>query len=300
VDHKLKLISVRTDSEGMCIDHLRELLSAHRAAKSKDECSLWHPLIYIIPTHHNPTSKTWSAKRREELGRLAASEGALVLADEVYQMLSFPDSSPPPPPMLEFERSDIGSIISLGSFSKIFAPGVRLGWVQVAKGKEKLISKFHLSGVVQSGGGLNPFTSAIMKSGMELGLLGEQLDSLRESYALRAKTLHGALVHNFSSYEGFQVEEAAGGFFLWMRLPKHTRTHRHIDAKRFKDFCAQDKIGVSFKEAALFLEESRGQSDQDEEEKRSYVRLSFAFYPVEDLEESAKRLRKALDQFCCL
>ena len=101
-------------------------------------------LLYTVPVHNNPSAATLSPRRRHHLVRLAHEYSFTVVADEVYQMLTFPGRPEPPPPLRLFEAqylqqqqqrrlsaTQTGSsgsrVVSLGSFSKILAPGLRLG-----------------------------------------------------------------------------------------------------------------------------------------------------------------------------
>jgi DNA-binding transcriptional MocR family regulator len=114
-DYKLKVISTPIDEDGIIIEALEEKLANQKPV-----------FIYTIPVFHNPAGVTLSVNRREKLVNLAEKYGFLVVADEVYQMLAY--SATPPPPMTYFDTS--ARVLSLGSFSKILAPGLRLGWMQ--------------------------------------------------------------------------------------------------------------------------------------------------------------------------
>ena len=99
--------------------------------------------------------------------RLQLSEeyGFLIIADEVYQLLCFPQSNPPPP-MFTFDKH--GTVLALGSFSKILAPALRLGWIQ---GSPHLLKRIFDCGQLDSSGGINPVISGIVHSAIDLGLL---------------------------------------------------------------------------------------------------------------------------------
>ena len=81
-------------------------------------------------------------------------------------------------------------VFYLGSFSKIMAPGLRLGWIQAGA---KLMSRLTGCGLVDSGGGLNPFTSGVMRSAIDLGVLENQLEKLKTVYTRRKIALSNAL-----------------------------------------------------------------------------------------------------------
>lgn len=118
LDHGLNVVGVPTDRDGLDVDALDLMLQdGHRPR-----------LLYVIPTYQNPTGATLTPQRRHRLIQLAQRYGFTILADEVYQLLHY--GPPPPPPLATMDDTDHGCVISLGSFSKILAPGVgsRLAW----------------------------------------------------------------------------------------------------------------------------------------------------------------------------
>ena len=105
---------VRSDADGMDTDHLAEVLAAHPDAK----------MIYTVPDFANPSGTTLSLPRRRRLIELANAYGLLVLEDTPYRPLRYEGESLPTLKSLDTE----GRVLHLGSFSKILAPGMRLGW----------------------------------------------------------------------------------------------------------------------------------------------------------------------------
>ena len=173
-DYQLKIIGTPIDENGLIVEALEEKLEKHKPV-----------FLYTIPAFHNPAGVTLSSSRREKLVSLAEKYGFLIVADEVYQMLAY--TSIPPPPMIYFDTS--ARVLSLGSFSKILAPGLRLGWMQA---KPSLLEPFIVCGYLDSGGGLNPFVSSIVNSMIELDLQEDYLSLLRKTYHERMVTLSEA------------------------------------------------------------------------------------------------------------
>ena len=133
-DHRLKVVGIPTDENGIIIEALEEALQHERPA-----------FVYTIPTFQNPTGATLPPGRREQLVELSRTYNFLLIADEVYHCLHF--DLPPPRPLAA--HSAEGNIVSLGSFSKILAPGLRLGWIQ---GPPPILQRLTLSGVADGGG----------------------------------------------------------------------------------------------------------------------------------------------------
>lgn len=220
--------------------------------------------FYTIPTFHNPSSRTLCAARREKLVQLSLDYNFKIVADEVYQLLAY--TITPPPPMAKF--TEYGSVLSLGSFSKILAPGLRLGWIQT---QADLMERLVKNGLIFSGGGLNPFTSAIVQSAIELDLQAKQLSHLKQVYSQRKNALNSALRENLGDLVSFV--EPGGGFFTWLRLPQG------LDAEKLLP--EANKHDVNFLPGSNFSPQ-RG--------LKNHMRLSFAYYEASELKEAVKRL----------
>jgi len=254
-DHRLEPVAIPTDQEGLNIEALEAALKRYRPA-----------LLYTIPSFQNPTATTLSPARRKRLVELSQEHDFLIVADEVYQLLHY---GPPPPPSLGRFASS-GSVLSLGSFSKILAPGLRLGWIQAAPARLQALTQ---SGLVASGGGLNPFTSALVRSALELGLQEAHLNRLRETYRSRLEAVLGAL----SLHRLKPRYTPEGGYFVWLELDRALNTQVLLEQAL--------KAGVRFQPGPKFS--SRGGFTHA-------LRLCFAYYDVPDLIEGVQRLAAIL------
>jgi 2-aminoadipate transaminase len=256
-DHHLKVISIDTDDNGLIIESLEEKLTTS------------HPnFLYLIPTFQNPTGHTLSQRRRERLVQLAQEHDFIIAADEVYHLLSYAQR----PPNSFAAYIDVENVISLGSFSKILAPGLRLGWIQA---HPKRIKRFVVGGLLDSGGGLNPFTSAMVRWVIESGDLEKNINKLVNIYGSRVNVMDLALRQHLPDVE---YSTPQGGFFFWLRLPEvMDATELRNNARTFK---------VDFRPGTLFS--SRG-------ELKDYIRLCYVHYEAEEIEEGIMRLRQCLE-----
>lgn len=257
-DHRLRVVGLPTDEHGLVIEALEEALQRQRPA-----------LLYTIPTHQNPSGATLSLPRRRRLVELSQQHGFTVLADEVYHCLSYGDVAPPPP-LASFV--DSGAVLSLGSFSKILAPGLRLGWIQ---GQGDRLQTLAQCGLLDSGGGLNPFTAAIVRSALELGLQEQHLERLRQVYAGRLAALDAALRRDLAGRLVYR--RPGGGFFIWARLAEG------MDAESLQGSARAH--GVDVRPGVRFS----GQGGL-----RDFVRLCFACYDEAQLAEGVSRLAAAI------
>jgi DNA-binding transcriptional MocR family regulator len=255
-DFKLNIISTPIDENGLIIEALEENLAKHKPV-----------FIYTIPAFHNPAGVTLTADRREKLVGLAEEYDFLIVADEVYQMLTYGPS--PPLPMIYYDTS--ARVLSLGSFSKILAPGLRLGWMQAVP---SLLEPFIVCGYLDSGGGLNPFVSSIVNSTIELGLQKDYLNFLRETYQGRLAALNTALSRYIPA---LQYTVPDGGYFIWSYLPEGT------DAEILLAEASNHQVG--FQPGIKFSSDGG---------LRHYLRFCFAYYGKEQLVEGVERLAKVI------
>jgi len=257
-DHGLRVEGLATDRRGLLPEALGQSLRRGRPA-----------MLYTVPTHHNPAGTTLPADRRQQILELCREHGVLLVADEVYHLLSF--AGRPPAPLAA--SAGQGGVLSLGSFSKILAPGLRLGWIQ---GAPPLLRRLAACGFLDSGGGLAPFTSALVGGLLERGALDAHLRKLRAVYGSRARALAAGL----SSLPGASAELPAGGFFFWARLPGIADTEELLPAAR--------AAGVTFAPGRRFSV-SGGQ--------RERLRLSFSYYDERRIGEGLERLGEAIRGF---
>ncbi|HVF25202.1 MAG TPA: PLP-dependent aminotransferase family protein [Anaerolineales bacterium] len=258
-DHHLKVIPIAMDENGLVIESLEENLKRSTPK-----------FLYTIPIHHNPTGSTLTDERRVRLIELARQFDFLILADEVYQLLSYTDDSPKP--FAAHTGADTENIISLGSFSKILAPGLRLGWIQA---QPQRIKRLATSGLLDSGGGMNPFTSAIIRSVIECGDLEKHVKSLIETYRPRLQKIDMCLTQHLPEIT-YTVPK--GGYFFWLRLPGQ------IDATELRQ--QAKTFNVDFRQGGLFSCIGGAKNN---------IRLCFAHYDEAHIEEGILRLKACLE-----
>jgi 2-aminoadipate transaminase len=257
-DHDLRIVPIQTDQNGLVIEDLEEKLA-----------QVQPKFLYIVPTFQNPGGFTLPHGRRDRLVQLSQERGFLIVADEVYHFLNY--SSQRIKPFATY--TDPETVVSLGSFSKILAPGLRLGWMQA---HPDIIKRLVTSGLLDSGGGLNPFTSAIVREMLEAGDLDRNISRLIAAYRSRLAAMASALRQELPQA---LFETPQGGFFFWVRLPG-------VDAGQLQQKTLEFKVG--FRPGIRF-------SSQDG--KRDFIRLCYAFYDEEMIEEGVRRLRHCLESF---
>lgn len=258
LDHGLDIVSVPVDHDGLDLDALEETLARTNPA-----------LMYTIPSFQNPSGQTMSAKRRKRLVELSQEHDFLILADEVYQLLSYYDS----PPEALGTMSENGNVLSFGSFSKILAPALRLGWIQTSTERAKRLTEI---GAVNSGGSLNHFTSHVVRHAIDLGLQQTHLEKLQATYRGRVEAMDAALTEHLSNHVTWTRPN--GGYFFWLKLKKDT------DARELQP--KAQELEVEFKAGELF---------SSSRILKNYIRLSFAHYDEASIREGIARLKPIFD-----
>jgi 2-aminoadipate transaminase len=258
-DHGLRVIPISMDADGISLDALDEKLAEFNPK-----------FVYVIPTFQNPSGVTLTSARRNQLVERAQQHDFLIVADEVYHFLGY--SETPPLAFANF-TARIEQAISVNSFSKILAPGLRLGWITA---HAAVIKKLIGSSLLDSGGGMNPFASALVRGLIDSGGLADNIASLRQVYALRRDSLDEALREFLPMAE---YKFPAGGFFFWVQLPG-------IDAAELQRKAREFNVGI--RSGVLF---STRNTQPD------FMRLGFCFYDSSDLRAGVKRLRACLEKY---
>ena len=255
-DHHLQVVPIETDENGLIIQSLKEKMMVYKPK-----------LLYTIPTHQNPSGRTLTQERRTRLVELSQQFDFMILADEVYQLLSYNGQ----PPTSFGAYTDVENVISLGSFSKVLAPGLRLGWLQAHPNK---INRLVTCGLLDSGGGLNPFTSAIVQGVVESGDLEKHINSLIEVYRARLNFMDLSLRKHLPQVT---YSTPQGGYFFWVRLPDD------MNASELRRKAEDFKVDI--RQGALFSSRNG---------LKNYMRLCFVFYEQDKIEEGILRLKECL------
>jgi 2-aminoadipate transaminase len=261
-DHPLELIAVPADEHGLRVDALAETLVKLRRAGRRAR------LLYCVPTFHNPTCTSLRAERRAALVELAANEQLLIVEDDVYRELSY--DGPALPSLWSLAAPD--TVVRLGSFAKSLAPGVRLGWLTAGP---TIAGRLIGSGLLDSGGGVNHFTSLMVTAFCASGQYDQQIARLRAAYRARRDALLAGLATHLPP--SCTWTKPGGGFFVWVRLPEG------MDAAALLPHA--ESAGVAYLPGARFHTGGGGSNT---------LRLAFSLYDQDELVEATMRLGVAI------
>lgn len=164
-------------------------------------------LLYTIPCFQNPTGITASAERRREILAVCERRGVLIIEDDPYRCLNY--DGPVPPTYLSL-AGDSGCVIYCSSFSKVIAPGMRMGWLVLPDSVVKRFESYQIcGGLIQQ-----PLTHRAMHIYLENSDISKRVEYLRGEYKKRRDSLVRELTEQAAPL-GLRVNRPSGGFFLW-------------------------------------------------------------------------------------
>jgi 2-aminoadipate transaminase len=185
---------IEGDDEGP----LPEALAAARGAR----------FVYLLPNFQNPSGRCLSAARRLALVAAAGAAGVPIVEDNPYGELWF--DAPPPPPLA---ASAGAAAIYLGSFSKVLAPGLRLGYLVAPKALYPKLLQAKQAADLHTPG----FNQRIAYELIKDGFLQQHLPALRQRYRAQRDAMQAALQQHLPP--GCRWQQPAGGMFFWLQLP---------------------------------------------------------------------------------
>ena len=262
-DHGLRPIQIATDGGGLLVDALASRLAA--LARQGERARM----LYVIPNFQNPSGITLAADRRPAVLELAERHDLLVVEDDVYRELAYTGAVPPS----LFALDEARRVMRIGSFSKILAPGLRMGWLL---GPAGTIQRVIQSGLRCMGGGANPLIANILAHYCQQGLLEPHLERLRRVYQERRDVTLAALEAYMPGGVGWT--RPAGGFFVWLTLPAPLRAAEVAEQAREKGVLIP--VGDPF-----FAEVPTGQ----------HLRLAFSYVKMDKIQEGVQTLARVLE-----
>ena len=199
-----KFVEVPMDENGMIMEELEKVLATTENVK----------MVYAIPDYQNPTGRSWPMERRTKFMEIVNKYEVPVIEDNPYGELRFEGEALPALKSMDPK----GLVIFLGSFSKILAPGYRLGWVCA---ETEILQKYNC--MAQSAA-LQASTIGMMEVSKFIDMfdLDEHVDRIRACYAHRCQLMVETMEATFP--EGVTFTRPTGGLFTWVQLPAYINT----------------------------------------------------------------------------
>ncbi|SHM73284.1 PLP-dependent aminotransferase family protein [Gracilibacillus kekensis] len=253
-----RFIEIPMDEDGLQTERFAKLL-----ADRKSKGLPLPQLLYTIPTFQNPTGTTLTEERRRHLLELADTYDFLIIEDDAYGELFFHDQ---PKTLKAWDKAN--RVLYVGSFSKVIAPGLRIGWVSATK---EIIEKlFWFKKDLD-----HPFAQAVMSNYLRQYPLNKRLSLIQESYKEKCSLMKDALADYMPDSVSWYVPR--GGYFVWVKLPGEDTSELLEQAT---------KKGVSFLPGKHFF--------LDERDGREWLRLSFSYEDSTAIVEGVKKLSEVV------
>ena len=249
-------LQVDVDDDGMIVEQLEELLL--RGARPK--------FVYTVPNFGNPAGVTMSLERRERLVALCREASVPILEDNPYGMLRFEGD-----PLPCLRTLDPENVIYLGTVSKVFSPGVRVGW---ALAEQSVIQRLVLAKEAADLCG-SSFTMLVTERYFAGDRWRANLGSLVDLYRSRRDAMIEALAEHFP--EGSTWTRPNGGFYVWATLPTYVDTQALL--------AAAVERRVAYVPGTAFYPDGRG---------KDQMRLAFCYPPEDRIREGVARLGSLL------
>lgn len=248
-----RYLQIDIDDDGMVVDRLEEALVRGERPK----------FVYTCPNFGNPAGVTLSYSRRQHLVSLCREAGIPIIEDNPYGMLRFEGE-----PLPALRTLDPDNVIYLGTVSKVFSPGVRVGW---AHAEQSVVQRLVLAKEAADLCG-SSFTMLVTERYFaEEHHWRMNLSTLVEVYRARRDAMLEALDEHFP--DGATWTRPSGGFYVWVTLPDWFDTRAML--------AAAVERRVAYVPGTAFYPDGRG---------RNQMRLAFCYPPVERIREGIARL----------
>ena len=258
--YETKVVEIEMDKDGIIIADLKKKMKMYPNAK----------FLYTIPDFQNPTGISMPLRRKKALMNAVKGSNLMILEDSPYTELRY--SGKRVPTLLSLDED--GRVIYLGTFSKILAPGFRIGWVIANK---DVISKFVIA---KQAADLQPntLTQYIASEFLNVLDMERHINSIIKVYGHRRDVMLKALADYMP--KGVTWTKPDGGLFLWITFPEY------IDSNVLLQDCIKRK--VAFVPGAPFFAE---------EPEKNHCRMNFSFVDDEKLIEGIKNIAEAVKAY---
>jgi 2-aminoadipate transaminase len=254
----IEFIEIGQDADGLDVAALEATLD-RRAAEGRSPPKL----IYNVPEFHNPTGATMTAARRAALIALAEARSIAIVEDSPYRRVRFEGADQPL--LKALDRS--GTVFHLGTFSKLVAPGLRIGWVAA---EPALIARMVQ---LKSEGGTSPLIQRIICDFAHSPDFPVHIERVQAAYRERRDRIMAAVARDLPAA---RIALPEGGYYVWLTLPSH------VDGDLLAAKAAE--AGVHLIAGSRFFAGAGGDAP------RHHIRLSFSYTTPDQIDDGVRRL----------
>jgi len=257
-------VQVRLDNDGLNVKQLEDKIKELRDKGKKVK------FVYTIPTFQNPSGVTMSEEKRKYLLELANEYDFLIIEDDPYRELNYSESEPPLP-IKHWDNE--GRVIYLGTFSKVLAPGFRIGWVV---GNPEILRRLEIA-KQRRDLHTNSFCQYIAAEYIKQGYLFRHIQKIREYYKPKLKAMLEALQEHMPS--AFSWTKPSGGMFVWVSGPSSLNT--------------TDMLEKAVSNGVVYVPSEAFYPDRS---VKNAMRLDFTFVSTSEIIEGIRRLAKTCSE----
>jgi len=255
-----RIVPVAVDEGGLDVDALEGRLEELSREGVRPR------LLYVIPSFQNPSGCTMDEARRRKLVDVCRAHGVLIVEDHAYGELVYDGEKRPP-----LKALDPGNVVFVHTFSKIFGPGVRLGWVAAEPAFIERLGLCKL-GTDQCA---NTLTQRLVYDYGSRGHIDEQVTGAIELYRRKRDAMEAAMKRHFPPEASWVHPE--GGFLIWVRLSEG------VDSEALLSRAIETEKTAFVAGPPFHLDGGA-----------NFLRLSFSFVPEDQIEEGIRRLARVL------
>jgi len=259
--YQADVVHVAMDDDGLIPEALEEAIQRLRAAGRRIK------FLYTVPNYQNPAGVTLTAERRPRILEICQAAGVLIIEDNPYGLLGFDGD-----PIRALRADDAEGVVYLGTFSKTFAPGVRVGWAAAPPAiRDKLVLAAESAVLCHSS-----FSQLVVREYLATQPWREQVKDFRELYRQRRDAMLDALSAQMPA--GCRWTAPAGGFYVWLQLPEG------INSKAMLPRAVSSR--VAYVPGTGFYADGGG---------TGHLRLSYCFPPADRIREGVRRLASVVE-----
>jgi len=253
--HNVRFLDIGQDEEGFCADELE-----HKLLRLENNGEPMPKLLFDVPDFHNPTGITTSMARRKQMLELAQRYNFVICEDDPYRRIRFEGEVIP-----SIKSMDVtGHVISLGTVSKILAPGLRVGW---AIGDPGVVRRMAMQ---KADGGSNAFAQRIVVQLMRSNKMAHHIDEMIHHMRIHRDVMIDAFTRHLPETV---IRKPQGGYFLWAELPEGT------DAERLVELGIDEGVEVS-----------SGRLSFPNDDPGHFIRMAYSFVTADEIKDGIARL----------
>jgi 2-aminoadipate transaminase len=263
--YRARIIGVDMDNDGLMIDKLEDTVKRLRSEGARVK------FLYTIPVCQNPTGITMSLDRRKALLELASRYDLMVIEDNPYSYFTFEPVDTTPLKALDRE----GRVVYMSTFSKIIAPGIRLGWVVADQEVVNWLA------IAKQAIDLHTPTLSqyIAYELLRRGIVDKYISVIRETYKVKRDAMLDALSRYMP--RGVSWTRPSGGMFIWVTVPSGIRT--------------EDMLALAIRKYKVAY--VPGKSFYPDEDVHNNMRLNFTYPTIDQIYDGVRRLANAISEY---